>query len=73
MDMGITNPNPGNGDNGTLQDVSHLSIPLSAEAEAALVSAEYSYDGITWINVPISMDRDPTIKHVLLRMYLSLM
>lgn len=58
----LTNPNPGNGDGGTLQDVSHLSIPLTAQAEAALVSAEYSYDGITWISSPLSVDRDPAIK-----------
>jgi hypothetical protein len=58
----LTNPNPGSGDNGTLQDVSHISIPLRAEAEAALVSAEYSYDGITWISNPLSIDRDPGIK-----------
>jgi hypothetical protein len=58
----LTNPNPGNGDDGTLQDVSHLSIPVTAEAEAALVAAEYSRDGITWTSVPLSIDRDPTIK-----------
>ena len=58
----LVNPNPGNGDNGTLQDVSHLSLPLSLEAEAALVSSEYSYDGITWTSNPISVDRDPAIK-----------
>jgi hypothetical protein len=58
----LTNPNPGNGDNGTLQDVSHFSLPLSPDAEAALVSAEYSYDGITWTSVSIVMDRDPGIK-----------
>jgi len=58
----LTNPNPGSGDNGTLQDVSHVSLPLRAEAEAALVSAEYSYDGINWTSNPISMDRDPAIK-----------
>jgi len=58
----ISNPNPGNGEDGTLQDVSHISIPLSTDAEAALVSAEYSYDGITWFNNPLSVDRDPTIK-----------
>lgn len=58
----LVNPNPGNGDNETLQDVSHLSLPLTAQAEAALVSASYSYDGITWTSVSLSMDRDPTIK-----------
>jgi hypothetical protein len=58
----LVNPNPGNGDNETLQDVSHLSFPLNALAEAALVSAEYSYDGVNWTTNPISMDRDPAIK-----------
>lgn len=58
----LVNPNPGSGDNETLQDVSHLSMPLTAAAEAALVSAEYSYDGITWTSVAIAMDRDPAIK-----------
>ena len=58
----LTNPNPGNGADGTLQDVSHFSIALNAAAEAALVSAEYSFDGITWISVPIQVDRDPGIK-----------
>ena len=58
----LTNPNPGNGSEGTLQDVSHWSLALSPLAEASLVSAEYSFDGITWISVSIQMDRDPTIK-----------
>src|SRR5688572_15947847 len=43
----VTKPNPGSGADGTLQDVSHFSIALNAVAEAALVSAEYSFDGIT--------------------------
>ena len=58
----ITNPNPGTGDDGTLQDVSHLSFPVTAEAEAAMVSADYSRDGITWTSNPIAIDRDPAIK-----------
>ena len=58
----LVNPNPGNGDNGTLQDVSHWSIQISPQAEAALLSAEYSFDGITWYSAPTSVDRDPTIK-----------
>jgi hypothetical protein len=58
----LTNPNPGNGANGTLQNVSHFDIALSAQAEAALVSAEYSFDGITWISVPIDVVRDPAIR-----------
>lgn len=58
----LRNPNPGNGENGTLQNVSHWSIPLSPAAEAALVSAEYSLDGITWISIPLNIDRDPSIR-----------
>ena len=58
----LTNPNPGNGADGTLQDVSHFSIALNAAAESALVSAEYSFDGITWISVPATLDRDPAIR-----------
>ena len=58
----VTNPNPGNGQNGTLQDISHWSVPLTADAEAALVSAEYSLDGTTWHSVSATMDRDPSIR-----------
>lgn len=58
----LTNPNPGNGEDGTLQNVSHFDIALNAAAEAALVSAEYSFDGITWISVSIEMERDPAIR-----------
>lgn len=58
----LSNPNPGNGTEGTLQDVSHWSLPLCPAAEAALVSAQYSFDGVTWITVPIFMDRDPSIR-----------
>jgi hypothetical protein len=58
----ITNPNPGNGQDGTLQDISHWSVPLNADAEAALVSAQYSFDGVTWYAVNTSVDRDPSIR-----------
>ena len=58
----LTNPNPGSGTNGTLQDVSHFSIALNAAAEAALVSADYSFDGITWRSVPVVLERDPAIR-----------
>ena len=58
----LTNPNPGNGENGTLQNVSHFDITLNAAAEAALISAEYSFDGIVWVGVPIEMERDPSIR-----------
>src|SRR5687767_7719043 len=58
----VSNPNPGNGDNGTLQDISHWSLPLCPNAEAAIVSAAYSTDGINWISVSPTMDRDPSIR-----------
>jgi hypothetical protein len=58
----VYNPSPGNGENGTLQDISHWSLPLCPAAEAALVSAQYSYDGNTWFTVGATMDRDPSIR-----------
>ena len=58
----VTNPNPGNGNNGTLQDISHWDMALPPQAEAALVSAEYSRDGNNWNSVSIEMDRDPSIR-----------
>ncbi len=58
----VVNPNPGNGSNGTLQNVSHWSLPLCPAAESAIVSAEYSYDQITWTSVSIDMERDPSIR-----------
>jgi hypothetical protein len=35
---------------------------LNAEAEAALVSAQYSFDGTTWQSATTSVDRDPSIR-----------
>jgi hypothetical protein len=58
----LVNPNPGNGSNGTLQNVSHFDISLNSQAEGSLVSAEYSFDGITWVSVPIEIERDPAIR-----------
>jgi hypothetical protein len=58
----LVNPNPGNGTNGTLQDIGHWSVQLNPDAEAALVSAEYSYDGVTWHTADAVVDRDPSIK-----------
>jgi len=58
----VTNPNPGSGTNGTLKDVSHWDVSLPAQAEAALVSAEYSFDGVNWQNSPIVVERDFSIK-----------
>jgi hypothetical protein len=58
----LTNPNPGNGNNGTLQNLSHWDLALNDDAEAALVSAAYSYDGVNWINSTIEVERDPSIR-----------
>jgi hypothetical protein len=58
----LVNPNPGNGSNGTLQDVSHWSLPLCPAMESALVSAEYSFDQATWHSVSVNMERDPAIR-----------
>jgi len=58
----LSNPNPGNGNDGTLQNVSHFDITLSAQAEGALLSAEYSFDGINWVSLPIEIERDPSIR-----------
>lgn len=58
----VTNPCPGNGSDGTLQDISHWSLPLCPNAEAAIVSAAYSTDGVNWISVAPTMDRDPSIR-----------
>ena len=58
----VTNPNPGSGTNGTLRDVSHWDVSLPAQAEAALVSAEYSFDGVNWQSSPIVVERDFSIK-----------
>jgi hypothetical protein len=58
----LTNPNPGNGQNGTLQDVSHWSLALNEQAEAALVSAEYSDDGVNWNAATTIVERDPSIR-----------
>jgi hypothetical protein len=58
----VTNPNPGNGNNGTLQNVSHFDMALSAAAEGAMVSGEYSFDGIVWVSIPLEVVRDPSIR-----------
>jgi hypothetical protein len=58
----VVNPNPGNGNNGTLQNISHWSVPLSTIAEAALVSAQYSFDGVNWISTTTEVERDPSIR-----------
>ena len=58
----VTNTNPGNGDNGTLQDVSHWDVPLTQVAEAALISAATSLDGVNFTNSTTAIERDPSIR-----------
>lgn len=58
----VSNPTPGNGTNGTLQDISHWSLPLCPNAESAIVSAAYSTNGVNWTSVAPTMDRDPSIR-----------
>jgi len=60
----LYNPNPGNGQNGTLQNLRQWDIPLNPAAVAAVVSAEYSTDGgITWISIPLIVENDPSISN----------
>jgi hypothetical protein len=50
----VTNPNPGNGSNGTIQNLSHWSLAISEVVELQdIVAVEYSYNGTTWYSLPI--------------------
>jgi hypothetical protein len=48
----VVNPNPGNGENGTVQELSHMNfaIPLCVPG-IEVVGASWSVDGISWTNV----------------------
>jgi len=35
---------------------------LSAQAEASMVSGEYSFDGITWVSIPLVVERNPATR-----------
>jgi hypothetical protein len=51
----VTNPNPGNGNNGTLQNLSHWSLAISdVMSRDNIVSVAYSNDGINWVSMPVS-------------------
>jgi hypothetical protein len=55
----VTNPNPGNGTNGTMQDLSHWSLAISNLVSLQdIVSVAYSTDGINWISLPVSFAID---------------
>ena len=57
----VTNPVPGNGKDGTLQDLSHWGLAISsAVLPQDIVSGAYSTDGITWHPTTVSMGVDPS-------------
>ena len=57
----VTNPNPGNGLNCTLQNLSHWNLILpSCITNANIVSAAYSLDGNSWISLPAQIAVDPS-------------
>lgn len=57
----VTNPAPGNGLNGTLQDLSHWSLVLSpCVTQNDIVSASYSTDGLTWNTLSSTIAVDPS-------------
>lgn len=58
----VTNPNPGSGtDCSTLQNLSHWSLILPAcISQGNIVSAAYSLDGVSWINLPAVIAVDPS-------------
>lgn len=50
----VANPNPGNGTNGTLQNLSHWSLAISDLITAQnIVGVAYSTDGINWVPLPV--------------------
>lgn len=55
----VTNPNPGNGSNGTLQNLSHWSLAISdLVTYDDLVQVAYSNDGTNWTTMPLSFAID---------------
>jgi len=57
----VQNPNPGNGKNGTSQDLSHWGMQLGSCVDwSAVVNAAYSSDGITWNSFTPSYETDPS-------------
>ena len=57
----VTNPNPGNGTNCTLQNLSHWNLVLpDCVTNEHIVSAAYSTDGNSWINLPAQIAVDPS-------------
>lgn len=57
----VTNPNPGNGTNGTLQDLSHWALILpSCVGQSNIRATAYSTDGISWQPLNASIGVDPS-------------
>ena len=57
----VTNPNPGNGLNCTIQNLSHWNLILpSCVTNENIVSAAYSLDGNSWISLPAQIATDPS-------------
>ena len=57
----VQNPNPGNGKNGTTQDLSHWGMQLGSCVNlTSIISAGYSRDGLTWNNFTPSYQSDPS-------------
>ena len=59
----VSNPNPGNGKEGTgtLQDLSHWGLAISgAVQQSNIVSAAYSFDGIVWYTTGATIAVDPS-------------
>lgn len=55
----VTNPNPGSGSDGTLQNLSHWSMAISNVVSLSqVVSVSYSLDGIAWTELPVSLAVD---------------
>jgi hypothetical protein len=55
----VTNLNPGDGSGETMQDLSHWSLAISDLVTLQdIVSVQYSLDGTTWINLPVSLAID---------------
>lgn len=57
----VQNTNPGNGNNGTVQDLSHWGMQFGACMNiTSLVSASFSSDGSTWTDFTPSYQVDPS-------------
>jgi hypothetical protein len=55
----VTNPSPGSGSDGTLQNLSHWSMAVGDVMQLSnIVSVSYSTDGIAWNHLPVSLAID---------------